>query len=210
MHFGTLSIFQNYRDEQSDIDIVQGELALARLAETTGFDSFWAVEHHFFPYSMCPDNFQFLAQVAGQTQRIKLGTGAVIVPWNDPYRIAAKTALLDNQSGGRALLGFGRGLSRREYAAMNVAMDEARGRFDQDWQQLAARRVCAQQVLRRWLHVGRPGERSRPGGRVHDARADEPEQDEPEQDQQARHEARVAPQVVQRRAESRGRPWRRR
>ncbi len=131
MHFGTLSIFQNYRDEQSDFDIVQGELALARLAEATGFDSFWAVEHHFFPYSMCPDNFQFLAQVAGQTKRIKLGTGAVIVPWNDPYRIAAKTALLDNQSGGRALLGFGRGLSRREYAAMNVAMDEARGRFDQ-------------------------------------------------------------------------------
>lgn len=131
MHFGTLSIFQNYRDAQSDLDIVQGELALAKLAEDTGFDSFWAVEHHFFPYSMCPDNFQFLAQVAGQTKRIGLGTGAVIVPWNDPYRIAAKAALLDNQSGGRALLGFGRGLARREYAAMNVAMDEARERFDE-------------------------------------------------------------------------------
>jgi alkanesulfonate monooxygenase SsuD/methylene tetrahydromethanopterin reductase-like flavin-dependent oxidoreductase (luciferase family) len=134
MHFGTLSIFQNYRDGQSDQDVVKGELALAKLAEDTGFDSFWAVEHHFFPYSMCPDNFQFLAQVAGQTKRIGLGTGAVIVPWNDPYRIAAKAALLDNQSGGRALLGFGRGLARREYAAMNVAMDEARGRFDEGTQ----------------------------------------------------------------------------
>ena len=138
MHFGTLSIFQNYRDEQSDLDVVQGELALARLAEATGFDSFWAVEHHFFPYSMCPDNFQFLAQVAGQTKRIGLGTGAVIVPWNDPYRIAAKAALLDAQSGGRALLGFGRGLARREYAAMNVAMDEARGRFDEGTQLVLA------------------------------------------------------------------------
>ena len=131
MHFGSLSIFQNYRNEQSDSDIVQGELALAKLAEDAGFDSFWAVEHHFFPYSMCPDNFQFLAQVAGMTKRIKLGTGAVIMPWNHPYRVAVKAALLDSQSGGRALLGFGRGLSRREYAAMNVAMDEARGRFDQ-------------------------------------------------------------------------------
>lgn len=134
MHFGTLSIFQNYRNEHADREIVLGELALARLAEATGFDSFWAVEHHFFPYSMCPDNLQFLAQVAGQTQRIQLGTGAVIMPWNDPYRVAAKVALLDNQSGGRVLLGFGRGLSRREYAAMNVPMDEARGRFDQGTQ----------------------------------------------------------------------------
>ena len=131
MHFGMLSIFQNYRGEQNDADIVQGELALARLADETGFDSYWAVEHHFFDYSMCPDNLQYLAQVAALTERVRLGTGAVIMPWNDPYRVAAKMALLDQQSGGRALLGFGRGLSKREYAGFNMPMDEARGRFDQ-------------------------------------------------------------------------------
>jgi alkanesulfonate monooxygenase SsuD/methylene tetrahydromethanopterin reductase-like flavin-dependent oxidoreductase (luciferase family) len=131
MHVGLLSIFQNYQDSRSDHEIIQGELALARLAEESGLDSYWAVEHHFFPYSMCPDNLQYLAQVAAQTARIKLGTGAVIMPWNDPYRVAAKVALLDQQSDGRALLGFGRGLSRREYAAWNIPMDEARGRFDQ-------------------------------------------------------------------------------
>ena len=53
------------------------------------------------------------------------------MPWNDPYRVAAKMALLDQQSGGRALLGFGRGLSRREYERLGIPMDEARGRFDQ-------------------------------------------------------------------------------
>jgi alkanesulfonate monooxygenase SsuD/methylene tetrahydromethanopterin reductase-like flavin-dependent oxidoreductase (luciferase family) len=131
MHFGVLSIFQNYRDEHSDTEIVEGELALARLAEESGFDSYWAVEHHFFPYSMCPDNLQYLAQVAGFTKRLKLGTGAVIMPWNDPYRVAAKVALLDQQSGGRVLLGFGRGLSKREYEAWAIPMEEARGRFDQ-------------------------------------------------------------------------------
>jgi alkanesulfonate monooxygenase SsuD/methylene tetrahydromethanopterin reductase-like flavin-dependent oxidoreductase (luciferase family) len=131
MHFGLLSIFQNYRDEQNDGDIMRGELALACLAEESGFDSYWATEHHFFGYSMCPDNLQWLAQVAGCTSRIKLGTGAVIMPWNDPYRVAAKMALLDQQSGGRALLGFGRGLARREYEGFSIPMDEARGRFDQ-------------------------------------------------------------------------------
>ena len=131
MHFGLLSIFQNYRDQQNDGDVMRGELALARLAEDSGFDSYWATEHHFFGYSMCPDNLQWLAQVAGFTRRIKLGTGAVIMPWNDPYRVAAKMALLDQQSQGRALLGFGRGLSRREYEGFGIPMEEARGRFDQ-------------------------------------------------------------------------------
>ena len=72
-----------------------------------------------------------MTQVAGVTDRVQLGTGAVIVPWNDPYRVAAKMALLDQQSGGRALLGFGRGLSKREYAGFDLPMEQARGRFDQ-------------------------------------------------------------------------------
>ncbi len=131
MHFGVLSIFQNYQEQCSDDEVVAGELALARIAEQSNFDSYWAVEHHFFPYSMCPDNLQYLAQVAGMTKRIQLGTGAVIMPWNDPYRVAAKVALLDQQSGGRVLVGFGRGLSRREYEAWAIPMEEARGRFDQ-------------------------------------------------------------------------------
>ncbi|MFP6629932.1 MAG: LLM class flavin-dependent oxidoreductase, partial [Myxococcota bacterium] len=67
MHFGLLSIFQNYRDEQNDADTMRGELALARLADELGYDSYWATEHHFFGYSMCPDNLQWLAQVAGCT-----------------------------------------------------------------------------------------------------------------------------------------------
>ena len=131
MQIGVLSIFQNYRDEQDDGVVMDGELEIALLAEELGYDSYWATEHHFFGYSMCPDNLQWLSGVATRTSRIKLGTGAVIMPWNDPYRVAAKVALLDRQSGGRALLGFGRGLSRREYASFGIPMDEARGRFDE-------------------------------------------------------------------------------
>jgi len=134
MQIGVLSIFQNYRDEQDDGDVMRGEMQLALLADELGYDSYWATEHHFFGYSMCPDNLQWLTGVATATKRIKVGTGAVIMPWNDPYRVAAKAALLDQQSGGRALLGFGRGLSRREYGSFGIPMDEARGRFDQGTQ----------------------------------------------------------------------------
>ena len=56
----------------------------AVLAEAVGFDRVWAVEHHFTDYSFCPDNLLWLAYVGAKTERIKLGTGAVILPWNDP------------------------------------------------------------------------------------------------------------------------------
>ncbi len=131
MDIGILGIFQNFRGERDDGALIRGEMEVALLAEALGFDSYWAPEHHFFDYSMCPDNIQWLTGIAGKTSRIKLGTAAVIMPWNDPYRIAAKMALFDQQSGGRALLGFGRGLSRREYASFGIPMDEARGRFDE-------------------------------------------------------------------------------
>ena len=53
---------------------------LDRLAEQYGFDSVWSAEHHFDDYSMCPDNLQIMSYLAGRTERIKLGTGAVILP----------------------------------------------------------------------------------------------------------------------------------
>jgi hypothetical protein len=42
MDIGVLSIFQNYGDEEDDAAIMRGELAIARLAEELGYDSYWA------------------------------------------------------------------------------------------------------------------------------------------------------------------------
>jgi alkanesulfonate monooxygenase SsuD/methylene tetrahydromethanopterin reductase-like flavin-dependent oxidoreductase (luciferase family) len=116
----------------TDSQVYAEELKLARLADELGFDVAWAAEHHFFGYSFCPDNTELLAYVAGVTERIDVGTAAVIMPWHDPLRVAEKVALLDNVSGGRLRFGVGRGLSRREYAPFReVEMDESRGRFDE-------------------------------------------------------------------------------
>ena len=105
------------------------ELELALRADELGFDSIGIVEHHFEDYSFCPDNFVYLAHLAGITKNAKLMTGAVIVPWNDPLRVAEKAALLDEISDGRLILGLGRGLSRREYDQFGINMDESRDRF---------------------------------------------------------------------------------
>jgi alkanesulfonate monooxygenase SsuD/methylene tetrahydromethanopterin reductase-like flavin-dependent oxidoreductase (luciferase family) len=128
---GILGIFQNYQGRTDDAAHVQDELRLAELTEPLGFDSYWPPEHHFTDYSACPDNLQVLSWLAGRTTRIGLGTGAVIVPWNDPLRVAEKVAMLDHLSNGRAILGLGRGLSRHEYGHFGIDMNEARDRFDE-------------------------------------------------------------------------------
>ncbi len=131
MDVGLLAIFQNYRGRSTDDQMVLAELALADLAEELGYDKLWAAEHHFNDYSACPDNVQYLSWVAGRTSRIRLCTGAVIVPWNSPVRVAEKMALLDYLSDGRAVLGLGRGLARREYESFGIDMGESRDRFDE-------------------------------------------------------------------------------
>jgi alkanesulfonate monooxygenase SsuD/methylene tetrahydromethanopterin reductase-like flavin-dependent oxidoreductase (luciferase family) len=131
LHIGVNLGFGNLHQELTDEQMYRGEMRLAELADRLGYDSLWAVEHHFDDYAMCPDNVVLLGYVAGRTERIRLGTGAVILPWNDPLRVAEKMIMLDVLSGGRAIFGMGRGLSRIEYEPFRVPMAESRGRFDE-------------------------------------------------------------------------------
>jgi alkanesulfonate monooxygenase SsuD/methylene tetrahydromethanopterin reductase-like flavin-dependent oxidoreductase (luciferase family) len=133
MDVGIQLVFARYGwDGLSDDDVYREEITLARLAEDLGYDVLWSAEHHFFDYSMCPDNVQILTYLAGVTKTVELGTAAVILPWNDPLRVAERIAVLDQLSGGRVRLGFGRGLSRREFAAFEgIGLAESRDRFDE-------------------------------------------------------------------------------
>ncbi len=130
---GLCQIAQSFGyDGISDEQVYDEEIRAALVAEEVGFDLVSMVEHHFEDYAFCPDNFVYLAHLAAKTSRIRLMTGAVIVPWNiQPLRVAEKAALLDYLSGGRFILGLGRGLSRREYGPFGIAMDESRERYDE-------------------------------------------------------------------------------
>ena len=131
MDVGVLLVFQNWHQDLSDREMFVQETELGVLAEECGFDSVWAAEHHFDDYSMCPDNLQLMSYLAGRTSRIKLGTGAVILPWNDPLRVVEKVTMLEHLAPGRVLFGMGRGLAKMEYEAFRQDMNESRGRFDE-------------------------------------------------------------------------------
>ena len=129
MHVGMSVIFQNPGHTRPDFDIYQEDIALADMAEGLGFESVWSVEHHFTDYTMCPDPLQFLTYMAGRTEKAKLGTMVVVLPWRDPVRTAEQISMLDNISNGRLILGLGRGAGRVEFDGFRTDMAESRPRF---------------------------------------------------------------------------------
>ena len=117
------------KEDRSDSDVFAEHMAMGDLAEPLGFDSIFALEHHFTGYAMSPSPTHLLAYYAGRTKRVQLGTAVIVLPWHDPVRVAEEIALIDVYSGGRCLFGFGRGAASVEYAGMRVPMEEARARF---------------------------------------------------------------------------------
>jgi alkanesulfonate monooxygenase SsuD/methylene tetrahydromethanopterin reductase-like flavin-dependent oxidoreductase (luciferase family) len=117
------------KEGRSDASVVAEHLALGDLAEPLGFDSLFALEHHFTGYAMSPSPAQLLSYFAGRTKRLTLGTAVIVLPWHDPVRVAEEIALLDVLSHGRCVFGFGRGAASVEYAGFRIPMEEARPRF---------------------------------------------------------------------------------
>jgi alkanesulfonate monooxygenase SsuD/methylene tetrahydromethanopterin reductase-like flavin-dependent oxidoreductase (luciferase family) len=113
----------------SDAAVIGEHMSMGDLAEPLGFDSLFALEHHFTGYAMSPAPTQLLAYYAGRTSRIQLGTAVIVLPWHDPVRVAEHIALLDIMCGGRCLFGFGRGAASTEYEGFRIPMGEARPRF---------------------------------------------------------------------------------
>ena len=80
--------------------------------------SAWVAQHHFHEdEGGLPAPFVFLAQVAAQTSRIRLGTGIVTLPLELPIRVAEDAAVLDLMCGGRLEVGVGPGGNLSAYAA---------------------------------------------------------------------------------------------
>src|SRR5947209_844410 len=98
-------------------------LATAQIihAERLGFDSAWIAQHHFHEdEGGLPAPFVFLAQVAAQTTRIRLGTGIVTLPLELPIRVAEDAAVLDLMCGGRLEVGVGPRGSLSAYKAFGL------------------------------------------------------------------------------------------
>jgi alkanesulfonate monooxygenase SsuD/methylene tetrahydromethanopterin reductase-like flavin-dependent oxidoreductase (luciferase family) len=87
----------------------------ARLADQLGYDSISFTEHHFHVEGFELSNNPVLLDlyVGMQTRRLRVGQLGIVLPANNPIRVAEDIAMLDHMTGGRANAGFARGYQRR-------------------------------------------------------------------------------------------------
>ncbi len=117
---------------ENESKVLQNALEQVRLADELGFDTVWAVEHHFlegYSHSSAPE--VFLAACAAQTKQIRVGHGAVVCvrEMNHPIRVAERAATLDLISGGRLEFGTARSSTWTELGGFEADPD----RTKQDW-----------------------------------------------------------------------------
>jgi len=92
----------------------------AQRAEEMGYDGIALTEHSFWYDGYCPSLLPALAAVAQKTERLKLVTGALLLPQHDPLEIAEEAAVVDRLSDGRLVLGLGAGYRPEEFLGHGV------------------------------------------------------------------------------------------
>ena len=112
-------------------DVTASALAAqAERAESLGLHSFWLPESHFSGPTSNPAPLLLLAAIASQTRRLRLATTSYLLPVRHPLQAAEEVAVLDCLSGGRLILGVGRGFRPALFDAFEVPRSEKRDRFE--------------------------------------------------------------------------------
>ena len=97
-------------------------------AEELGYDNIWLTEHHFSgDYNPAP--LHAATAIATRTERIRLGTFVLLLPFYHPVRVAEDVAFIDNLSNGRFDLGVGQGYRTDEFTGFNMARSERSARL---------------------------------------------------------------------------------
>ncbi|MFE0023236.1 LLM class flavin-dependent oxidoreductase [Amycolatopsis sp. NPDC059021] len=130
MKFSTFHLFHQFAG-QSAREVYDYHLELVELLEELGFDGVWMAEHHFHDFGTVPNTLTMLANLAARTERLRLGTGIVVLPLRDPIHVAEEAAMVDLLSGGRLELGIGRGYQSIEFENFGLDLAESRDRFDE-------------------------------------------------------------------------------
>ena len=96
------------RSDQSSGEALAATRALARTAEEHGYHRYWLAEHHNMPAVAATNPPLLIAMVAAATERMRIGSGGVMLPNHAPLVVAEQFALLEAAHPGRIDLGIGR------------------------------------------------------------------------------------------------------
>src|SRR5919205_266036 len=137
MRFGTY-FFLQATPGRTAADVLSAEMEQMVRSEALGFDSVWLTEHHYSDYGLSAAPSVLAATLAAHTERLTIGTAVYVLPFHHPLRLAEETATLDILSGGRLVVGIGRGNRAREFVGHGVPQDESRTRLEEGVELLVA------------------------------------------------------------------------
>jgi alkanesulfonate monooxygenase SsuD/methylene tetrahydromethanopterin reductase-like flavin-dependent oxidoreductase (luciferase family) len=95
-------------------------LEIVEAYERAGFHAYHVAEHHLTPLGMAPSPSVFLAAVAQRTKRLRFGPMVYVSPTYPRLRLLEEIGMLDQMSGGRLELAFGRGALAAELRFFGV------------------------------------------------------------------------------------------
>jgi alkanesulfonate monooxygenase SsuD/methylene tetrahydromethanopterin reductase-like flavin-dependent oxidoreductase (luciferase family) len=109
----------------------QDALTEAVTAESIGFDSVWLEEHHSVTDHYWPSPLIVLTAIAARTDRIRLGTDVIVLPFYHPVRLAEDVAVLEGISDDRFILGVAIGYRAEEFRLHGAAMERRGARLEE-------------------------------------------------------------------------------
>ncbi len=114
--------------ERLDASQTHGQLyeefiQLCEIADRGGMHAIWTGEHHAMDFTIAPNPFINLADLARRTKNVRLGTGTVIAPFWHPIKLAGEAAMTDIISDGRLDVGIARGAYGFEYERLLPGLD---------------------------------------------------------------------------------------
>ncbi|HLW72052.1 MAG TPA: LLM class flavin-dependent oxidoreductase [Candidatus Binataceae bacterium] len=132
MKFGVMYDFRNPSAwRQPEPALYKSHLdAIVRLEEL-GYDNAWLTEHHFVEDGYNPSVLPIAAAIAVRTNRIRIGTFVLLLPFHNPVRVAEDAIAVDILSNGRFDLGVGQGYRAEEFQALNIPRPERSARLDE-------------------------------------------------------------------------------
>ncbi|MFC0216787.1 LLM class flavin-dependent oxidoreductase [Pseudochelatococcus lubricantis] len=123
MKFSLFIHMERVSADQDQKTLYEEMLELCRIADEGGLYAIWTGEHHAMNFTISPNPFLNLIDIARQTKNVRLGTGTVVAPFWHPIRLAGEAAMTDLITGGRLELGIARGAYSFEYERMLPGLD---------------------------------------------------------------------------------------
>ncbi|MES0828258.1 LLM class flavin-dependent oxidoreductase [Ruegeria sp. SCP11] len=123
MKFSLFAHMERISDDQDQKQLYDEFIQLCKIADDGGMHAVWTGEHHGMNFTIAPNPFLNLIDVARHTKNVRLGTGTVIAPFWHPIRLAGEAAMTDIITEGRLDLGIARGAYSFEYERLMPGMD---------------------------------------------------------------------------------------